>query len=231
VDCKNCGTRLKSRRRYFREITKLSFRICDVCEKAQPHSLEFDPPSGANIKEAALFYEKFRSLLQTVSLRILVWGPEPGSDNPASRKRKEVRIALEKLGHKVFFSEELVFDKTYRISSNSQERQQIESMDAVICIASDYGPLQELQEFGLKAKEFLGWLSSEARGKYTDSGIAQQLRRAKRDPLFFNDEDLSTCVIAAASTEWVEGHRAAIMEMEQEQERLARILKRRRGAE
>jgi hypothetical protein len=224
VTCKDCGAKLRvKRRRYFRGITKRAYQICDECGRAQSHSVEFNPAAGANIDAAAIMYEKFRRTYDRIKLKILVWGPDPRVATPASQKRIEIRDALRKLGHEAFFSEELMFDRTNTVPANLQERVQLEDMDAVICLASDFGPLQEFQEFGLKAREFLGWLSVKARDKYTDVGIAQQLRQAGRLPEFFNDDDLSSCAIAAASAEWVEQKRMTVWAIEQERSRLERM--------
>jgi hypothetical protein len=193
--------------------------------------MEFDPPAGANIDAAAIMYEKFRTLFQGTSLRILVWGPDPNSDNPVAKKRKQVRSLLENLGHKVYFSEELVFDKTYKVPANMQERIQVGEMDAIICLASDFGAMQEAQEFGRQAREFLLWLSDRAREKYTDRGLAQQLRFAGRAPIFFHDDDLESCVIATASAEWIEQRRMRVVAIHAERKRLDEMSPRRNGAD
>jgi hypothetical protein len=106
---------------------------------------------------------------------------------------------------------------------------QVEDMDAVICIASDFGPMQEAVEFGRSAREFLLWLDERARGKYTDSGIAQQLRYARRPPLFFRPDDLESCVVAAASSEWIEQRRMTLLTIQLERKRLDEMFPRRRG--
>lgn len=227
--CIACGKKLDSSRRYFREITKRAYRICASCNRAQPHSIEFDPPRGANIDAAAIMYEKFRSLFESVSLNILVWGPDPKSDDPVSRKRKALRDLLKKQGHKVYFSEDLIFDKSYKVPANLQERVHVGEMDAVVCLVGDFniGALQEAQEFGRQAREFLLWLSDGARGRYTDSGLAQQLRFEGRTPVFFKEADLDSCVIAAASGEWVEQRRMRLVAIEAEKRRLEEIAPRR----
>jgi hypothetical protein len=227
VVCIACGKRLDSSRRYFREITKRAYRICANCNRAQPHSIEFDPPRGANIDAAAIMYERFRSLFERVSLNILVWGPDPRTDDPVSRKRSALRDLLKDLGHKVYFSEELIFDKTYKVPANIQERVQVSEMDAVVCLVANFGALQEAQEFGRQAREFLLWLSDGARGRYTDSGLAQQLRFEGRTPVFFKEADLDSCVIATASSEWVEQRRMKLVAIEAEKGRLEEIAPRR----
>ena len=227
MTCHFCKEKLRSRRRYFREISRRAYQICDDCGRAQSHSIEFDPPAGANVAAAVVMYEKFRSLFQRISLKILVWGPDPNSEGQVARKRIQIRDTLKKLGHTVYFSEELIFDSTYKVPANLQERIQVSEMDAIVCLASDFGPLQEAQEFGGQAREFLLWLSDKARGKYTDSGLAQQLRIAHREPLFFHDDDLDSCVVAAASAEWIEQRRLQLLAIEAERIRLDEMYPRR----
>jgi molybdopterin biosynthesis enzyme MoaB len=50
-----------------------------------------------------------------------------------AKKGNEVRTLLERLGHKVYFSEELIFDKSYQVPANLQERIQVSEMDAIVC--------------------------------------------------------------------------------------------------
>lgn len=165
-------------------------------------------------------YEKFDSLRRRISLRILVWGPSTKSDVPEAAKRREIRDVLRKAGHDVYFSEELIFDKTYTVPVNLQESIQLSEADAVVCLASDFGAIQEAQEFALRAREFLLWLSGKARGKYTDRGLGAQLRSRGRPPVFFAPEDLESCVVATASLEWVEARRMQYLAVELEKERL-----------
>jgi hypothetical protein len=105
----------------------------------------------------------------------------------------------------------------------------VSEMDAVVCLASDFGPMQEAQEFGREAEEFLLWLSDRAREKYTDSGLAQELRYAGRAPIFFKGEDLDSCVVATASAEWVEQRRMQRLAIKAERKRLDEISHKRRG--
>lgn len=220
MDCVFCGERVGSKKRYFREITPRSYRICNQCKRAQPHSTEFDPPARANVGAAAIIYEKFASLRNRISLKILVWGPSQSATGPEAMKRREIRAALERDGHSVSFSEELIFDKKYDVPANLQERIQLSETDVVVCLASDFGPIQEAQEFALQAREFLIWLSEQARGKYTDLGLGRQLRSQGKAPLFFSGEDLASCVVAAASSEWVEQRRMQYLVADLERERL-----------
>lgn len=174
-------------------------------------------------------YEKFLSLRKRISLRILVWGPDPNSSDPAATKRKEIRAVLEREGHKVFFSEELIFDKKYVVPANVQEQIQLWEVDAVVCLGSDIGPIQEAQEFGRYAREFLLWLSDRARERYTALGLGRQLRSQGRAPSFFDSEDLTSCVVAAASSEWVEQRRMKFLSVELERERLDEMFPKRTG--
>jgi len=87
-------------------------------------------------------------------------------------------------------------------------------------LASDFGPMQEAQEFSQQAKEFLLWLCDGAREKYTDSGLAQQLRFAGRASVFFRSDDLKSCVVATASAEWIEQRRMQRLAIQIERKRL-----------
>ncbi len=167
-----------------------------------------------------MMYEKFASLRMRISLKILVWGPAQTSTSPEAMKRMQIRAMLEQNGHNASFSEELIFDKKYIVPANVQERIQLSEMDIVVCLASDFGPIQEAQEFALGAREFLLWLSDRARGKYTDLGLGRQLRSQGRAPLFFGTEDLASCVVATASLEWVEARRMQYLVADLERERL-----------
>lgn len=220
MDCVFCGVRLGAKRRFFREITPRPYRICSDCKHAQPHSSEFDPPAGANIGAAAIIYEKYASLRSRISLRILVWGPSTDSDVPEAAKRKEIRDVLKKAGHDVYFSEELIFDKKSLVPVNLQESIQLSEADAVVCLASDFGAIQEAQEFALRAREFLLWLSNKAKGKYTDLGLGGQLRSQGKPPVFFAPDDLESCVVDTASSEWVEVRRMQYLAADLERERL-----------
>jgi hypothetical protein len=224
TNCVECDAKLGAKRRIFREVTERPYRICQNCGRAQPHSIEFNPASGAVIDEAAKMYDKFRSLFDRMPLRILVWGPDPNSDSPAAKKRNELRDRLgNELGYHVYYSEELIFDRTFTVPGNLQERIQVSEMDAVVCIGSDFGPIQEATEFGQVAKEFLLWLSDRARGTYSDSAIARSLQLYGRKPLFFRDEDLESCVVASVSTEWVSRIRMKNLAIDMERNRLDRI--------
>ncbi len=219
--CRSCAQTIRfGRRRFFRQISTHSYVICDKCGKAQHRSVEFNPTHRAFRDEALVMFEKTRMLLGKVKLKILIWGPDPRSKEPLAEKRNEIRATLEEQGHKVYFSEDLIFDKSYLVPANVQERVQVDEMDAVVCLAKNPGALQEAQEFAKAAKDFLLWLSDEARGRYSDIALGQQLRAAGRPPEFFQNDDLKSCVVAAATAEWILQRRIGYLAIELERERL-----------
>lgn len=64
-------------------------------------------------KQRERFYAKYRrdveKALSVISLNILVWGPNPKLETPASRKRVQILAALQALGHNAMMSEDIPF--------------------------------------------------------------------------------------------------------------------------
>jgi hypothetical protein len=114
---------------------------------------------------AAVVYHNFQMGSAQVSFSVLVWGPSRSSDDRFSEKRKQVKESIENNGHKAFFSEELTFDEQYTVPVNVQERAQLEMIDLVVCLGTDFGAMQEAQEFAdERPQHFLLWLSSRGKG-------------------------------------------------------------------
>jgi hypothetical protein len=119
---------------------------------------------------AAVVYHNFQMGSAQVSFSVLVWGPSRSSDDRFSEKRKQVKESIENNGHKAFFSEELTFDEQYTVPVNVQERAQLEMIDLVVCLGTDFGAMQEAQEFAdERPQHFLLWLSSRGKGTYSES--------------------------------------------------------------
>ncbi len=55
---------------------------------------------------------------------------------------------------------------------------------------------------------FLLWLRDSARAGYIGTGMGNELRTLGCEPLYFDDGDLDSCVLALASSDWVEALRA-----------------------
>lgn len=151
-------------------------------------------------------YHNFTMGAASVAFNVLVWGPSVSSTDETSKKRVDVKRTIEENGHHAFFSEQLTFDKNYMVPINVQERAQLENMHLIVCLGTDFGAMQEAQEFAHeRPQHFLLWMKSEGKGTYSDRGIGEMLRL----PIFFNDADLRSCIIATASADWVEQWRYA----------------------
>jgi hypothetical protein len=170
---------------------------------------------------AAVVYHNFQMGSAQVSFSVLVWGPSKSSDDRFFEKRKQVKESIENNGHKAFFSEELTFDEQYTVPVNVQERAQLEMIDLVVCLGTDFGAMQEAQEFAdERPQHFLLWLSSQGKGTYSDKGIGEVLRLAGTPPIFFGDPDLESCIIATTSADWVERWRYRKWAIDNERRRL-----------
>jgi len=95
---------MKFRPRKF-PIIDAVYLLCRDCQKAQkrPSGLKTDKRG-----ERPFDREKTRKGLAVSSasckFKMLVWGPAPGSANPAAATRLEIRDELKRMGHDAFFS-------------------------------------------------------------------------------------------------------------------------------
>src|SRR5437016_1229560 len=93
------------------------------------------PPAltDAARQEAARFNERHERLLapmRTVALSVLVWGKNPNAQTRMSKKRREIREALERRGHNAMFSEGIGCDDTF-VSLQTDELAQAKAADRV----------------------------------------------------------------------------------------------------
>lgn len=133
--------------------------------------------------------------------KILVWGPDPKSASPAAAKRAEIRGELEKVGHDVYYSEDLGVPGT---PLNVQELFQTNRINLAINVAASPGPAAEFEEYGLAlGRKLLLWLPEAARGGYTAGGMLRLFRSAGGIHEFFDDSDLRSCVVTLASIDWM----------------------------
>lgn len=230
MDCAHCGATIKRpRKRTIHDLSRAPYRICDKCGKAQPQGLRFNPVRGAHAQAEAIF-RNFRMGAAAISFRVMVWGASSTSTSAEAEKRREIKRRIEENGHTAFFSEELVYDRNYNVPLNVQERAQLEQMELVVCLATDFGSMEEAQEFAReRPQHFLLWLSEKAQGKYTDLALGQELRLRGRGPIFFKAEDMDSCVIATASADWVEQWRASEWMADNQRRRLDEMDPRKAG--
>ena len=90
-------------------------------------------------------YEALRASVQQTPLVLMLWGPRRRSDD-WSRKRMEMRDELLRLGHTVYFSEELGIPATAS-TQKGVEFLPSEMADLIIVMQSSYDPIGAVRHF------------------------------------------------------------------------------------
>lgn len=173
-------------------------------------------------KAASLLYDRWQAAASSLTLRVLVWGPSPKDTGPLGKKRKEIRTEIERGGHQVLFSEDLTSgDQPISL----QELAHLDCVECVVNFAASYGAIGEAHEYAHVLREkLLLWLHEDARQGFIGAGLAQELRPVGTEPIFFRDGDVSSCVIAAASADWIESMRGYLWGIKKRQEELRKLL-------
>jgi len=237
MKCGYCIT--ESERFKAREVHKLGriYYVCPKCGKANRLQVqkETKPRGWAKkaVQEQRQIRGEFLQALAGYRFKVLVWGP--GATNLTKQdvytKRQEVRDLLRHKRQDAFFSEEIgsINDELGNpLPINVAELLQSEHFDLVINIADSMGSLMEAEKFteGLDSRCLL-WLRKGAGG--FQAGIAAQLGSIGLTPIYFDDSDLKSCVIALASEDWVHSMRTQEVNYDILQERIARNRIRRKG--
>lgn len=200
-----------------REIHRLgrSYYICRKCGKAnRPIIWEEANPTGWAKKALAIATEvrgKFLQSLTGYKFRILIWGPSEQNMSKADiyQKRQQIRDTLREKDQDAFFSEEIppIPDALGNpLPINVAELFQTEAFDLVINLADSSGSLIEAEKFteGLLLRCLI-WLRRGSRG--FQSGLATQLANIGQPPIYFDDDDIKSCIITLASEDWVHAMR------------------------
>lgn len=160
-----------------------------------------------------------------INLTVLVWGPgERGANQTVYQKREQVRNALRAKNIAAYFSEELPLTDSLGnpIPHDTAEVFQSEYCDLVINIADSTSSLMEAEAFTRVLDDrCLLWLRKDVKG--FPEGLIKSLASTGRAPLFFDDDDIKSCVIAKGSEDWVYAMRTRELEVEILQQRLARL--------
>jgi hypothetical protein len=90
-------------------------------------------------------YARMQSAARQTPVVIMLWGPRYGS-NDWSRKRIEIHDELRRLGHQVFFSEE-VGVPTALMFKKGVEYLQSDTADVIVVLQSSYGVIGEVRHF------------------------------------------------------------------------------------
>lgn len=215
-----------------REIHRLgrSYYICRKCGKAnRPLISEEANPTGWAKKALDIAAEvrgRFLQLIAAYRFRILVWGPSEQNVTKRSvyEKRSQIRDQLRQKNQDAFFSEEIpqISDELGNpLPINISELLQTEVVDLVINLADSSGSLIEAEKFteGLLHRCLI-WLRRGITG--FESGLARQLASIGQPPIYFDDEDIKSCVIALASEDWVHAMRAQEVNWDVLEERISK---------
>lgn len=239
MKCESCGT-VGNTRDFFkkREFHSLgrTYYVCRRCGKANRATAQDLDPASREFKKAVSVAKEMRGrFLESLAgyrFKILVWGPSEKNVEKAEvfAKRKQIRDALRERGQEAFFSEELpITDEVGNpVPINIAEVLQSEYMDLVINIADSTGSLMEAEKLteGLMHKCLI-WLRGDLKG--FQEGLARSLQYLGRPPLYFDTDDLQSCVISKASEDWVHFMRSRELELDILDERIQRSRVRRKG--
>ena len=216
--CKREGESKKLFKR--REFYQLGchYYVCKTCGRAnRPNVQEINPrqrhlrralETGRNIRA------RYLKSSADIKFKVLVWGPGPANipKKPVYEKREQIRDTLGQSNDEAYFSEEIrdILDEHNQpLPIDLAELLQVDYFDLVIDIADSPGSLEEAERFArLLGSRFLLWLRKGSERGFV-SGLANSLTGAGNPPFFFEDEDIKSCVMTLASTDWVKGRRMA----------------------
>jgi hypothetical protein len=105
------------------------------------------------------------------------------------------------MGHQVFFSEDMTVPG---VPTNIVELVQLKQIDLVINVAASYGSLAEFENYGIfLGRRHLVFFNEAARGGFSDTGTRRLFRAAGGTDESFNEDDLKSCALTLAATDWV----------------------------
>jgi hypothetical protein len=222
LKCERCGYEGESSSFKLREIHSINrnYYVCRKCGAAnRPSVRELNPKSRWEKKALATAKEIRSKMLRSsaaIKFTILVWGPgQSGVNDTVYKKRQQVRDALRAKNIDAYFSEELSLtdDLGNPIAHDTSEVFQSDYCDLVINIADSTSSLMEAEAFteGLDDRCLL-WLRKDIRG--FPEGLIESLTSTGRAPLYFDDEDIKSCVIAKGSEDWVYAMRTRELKVE-----------------
>ncbi len=231
MKCEGChreGDSSNFKMRQVYEIKRIYY-ICNSCGVANRPTVEELKPKGRWEKRALALARDMRSeMLRSsadIEWTVLVWGPgKTGGNQAVYEKREQVRDSLRRRNIGAYFSEELSLtnDVGTGIPYNIAEVFQSEYCDLVINLADSTGSLMEAEAFtqGLDDRCLL-WLRRGITG--FPEGLIDSLTSTGRAPVFFDDGDMKSCVVAKASEDWVLSTRTRELEVQILRQRLSKI--------
>jgi hypothetical protein len=220
MKCQKCladgDVRKHFKRKNYHTLDRFYY-VCRRCGKAnRPLVDQLNPTSHGirnTINEAKAVRRQYFASVADVRFRILVWGPSENNVEKRNvfEKRRQIRDILREKQQSAYFSEELGNlrdDKGNPLPLDLYELLQTNYFDLVINIADSPGSLMEAERFSLLLKDrLLLWLRSGSQRGFS-SGLARSLADIRLPPLYFDDEDIESCILSLASEDWVNGLRS-----------------------
>jgi hypothetical protein len=233
VICRTCKTEgeVKSsfKRKEYYSLGRFYY-VCRRCGKANRALADEINPKARGIRqvitEAKAIRHQYLTSVADVRFKILVWGPSEknAEKKDVFEKRRQVRDILRTKGQSAYFSEELgsLRDENGNpLPVDTHELLQIDYFDLVIDIADSPGSLMEAERFAHVLKErLLLWLSRDSQRGFS-SGLARSLADIRLPPLYFDKEDIDSCILTLASEDWVNGLRSYEVALDVEEKLIA----------
>lgn len=130
-----------------------------------------------------------------------------------------------------YFSEDIeVLDtRGQPLPSDIAELLETEECDLVINIAASFGSTMEAQKFTPQLlHRCLLWFPPDARGGFA-AGLISFLESYGMAPLYFDDDDLRSCILTLLSEDWVDRLRMTELGLDIEERRIQEVRIRRKG--
>jgi hypothetical protein len=164
----------------------------------------------ASTRFEAKYKAYMEDLRQKVALTILVWGPNLGSQSPVANKRKEIFQALQKLGHKAVFSENINVE-VGNVSEKMKEFAQALAADLIIILLEDApGALAEAHDFcnhpDLAPKIYV-MIPRKYEGGYSAQGAIKDLDDGYGGVYWYAEEELEICNVRTKAVRRAEARR------------------------
>jgi hypothetical protein len=147
---------------------------------------------------------------ESISLSILIWGPNPGSQSRVARKREAIRQALINRGHHAFFSEELP-DPSQHEFLIADELAQARAADLIIVLVEDApGARAEVIDFCNRPEiiqKVLVMVPEGLRQSYIGRGPLSIIEDGYGGVFWYTDDDLENCRVLTKAIRRVEARR------------------------
>ena len=171
--------------------------------------------SRAALKERRRFTKLFNQHLkkiESVSLSILVWGPNPSSSSLIAKKRIYIKDLLINLGHNAMFSEDLVTENQHKsLTIKTVEFAQAKHADVILSFIEDSpGALAEVHDFCNEptlAPKFFIMVPLKYKNSYSSNGAISLLEKAYNSVYWYSDDELKECSVVSKALSRVQALR------------------------